>query len=253
MQLTILGSGTNLHPTRAGAGYLIEADHVFLLDFGPRTLTNLLRINVDRHVIEHLLFTHHHADHVADFIPFFFDTVITAKMTPSSSARKGLNIFGPTGTKRMFGNIFRTFPSFAPAPFPVHVRNLGETSFTIGQTTIFTKYMTHSPNLRCLGYRIEYGGHAFAYSGDAQYSPNLVALCHDADVAVLDCSFPVEKCGAHHMTARDCGRVAQEAGVTTVILSHFYPACENYDVKGQCAEVFGGKIIVARDRMRLRV
>jgi ribonuclease BN (tRNA processing enzyme) len=253
MHITILGSGTNLHPTRAAAGYLIQTDHTFLLDFGPRTLTNLLRTKVDRHAIEYLFFTHHHADHVADFIPFFFDTVITAKMTPSSSTRKGLNIFGPTGTRRMFGSIFRTFPSFTPAPFPVHIRNLGETTLVIGKTKIFTKYMTHTPSLRCLGYRIEHGGRAFAYSGDALYSPNLVTLCRDADVAVLDCSFPVEKRGTNHMNARDCGRVAKEAGVKTLILSHFYPVCEDYDVKGQCAKVFGGKIIVGKDRMRVRV
>ncbi len=253
MRITILGSGTNLHPTRAAAGYLIETDHPFLLDFGPRTLMNLLRCTVDLHAIEHLFFTHHHADHVADFIPFFFDTVITAKINPSSSARKALNIFGPTGTRRMFGSIFRTFPAFTPSPFPVHIWNLGETSVIIGKTKIFTKYMTHTPSLRCLGYRIEYGGRAFAYSGDAQYSQNLVDMCRDVDIAVLDCSFPLEKPGEKHMNARDCGRVANEAGVKTLILSHFYPVCEVYDVKGQCAEVFGGKIIVGKDRMRLKV
>ncbi|HHZ83678.1 MAG TPA: MBL fold metallo-hydrolase [Nitrospirales bacterium] len=253
MHVTILGSGTNLHPVRAAAGYLIETDHPFLLDFGPRTLMNLLCTKVDRHNIEHLFFTHHHADHVADFIPFFFDTIITAKMSPSSSTRNALNIFGPTGTRRMFGSIFRTFPSFTPATFPIHIQNLGETSLLIGKMKIFTKYMTHTPSLRCLGYRIEYEGRLFAYSGDAQYSANLVTLCRDADVAVLDCSFPAEKPGSNHMTSKDCGRVAKEAGVKTLILSHFYPVCEDYDVKDQCAAVFGGTIIVGKDRMRLRI
>ena len=35
MRLTILGSGTNIHPTRAAAGYLVRTDHTILLDFGP--------------------------------------------------------------------------------------------------------------------------------------------------------------------------------------------------------------------------
>ena len=54
MRLTILGSGTNLHPTRAAAGYLVRTDHTMLLDFGPRTLSNLLKTGVDRHRITHI-------------------------------------------------------------------------------------------------------------------------------------------------------------------------------------------------------
>ena len=33
IRLTVLGSGTNVHPTRAAAGYLIQTDQTFLLDF----------------------------------------------------------------------------------------------------------------------------------------------------------------------------------------------------------------------------
>ena len=34
MRLTILGSGTNLHPTRAAAGYLVRSDQTLLLEIG---------------------------------------------------------------------------------------------------------------------------------------------------------------------------------------------------------------------------
>ena len=49
MRLTILGSGTNVHPTRAAAGYLVRTDQCILLDFGPRTLMNLIKTGVNRH------------------------------------------------------------------------------------------------------------------------------------------------------------------------------------------------------------
>jgi ribonuclease BN (tRNA processing enzyme) len=51
MDLTILGSGTNVHRTRAAAGYLVQTDQTLLLDFGPRTLMNLIKTGVDRHRI----------------------------------------------------------------------------------------------------------------------------------------------------------------------------------------------------------
>ena len=75
MQVTILGSGTNLHPTRAAAGYLIQTDAPIVLDFGPRTLSNLLKTGLDRHTIQYLLFTYYHADHFSDFLTFFFDAI----------------------------------------------------------------------------------------------------------------------------------------------------------------------------------
>ena len=79
MRLTILGSGTNVHPTRAAAGYLVRTDHTILLDFGPRTLANLLKTGVNRHRITHILFSHYHADHFSDFITYFFDAMIFTK------------------------------------------------------------------------------------------------------------------------------------------------------------------------------
>jgi len=117
MYVTILDSGTNLHHTRAAAGYLIEPDHPFLLDFGPRTLTNLLRGKGDRNSVEQIFFTHHHADHVADFIPFFFDAVITSKMNPSSSTRNALRIFGQLEHARCLEVSFAHFRRSQHHPF----------------------------------------------------------------------------------------------------------------------------------------
>ncbi len=79
MRITILGSGTNIHPTRAASGYLVRTDHTILLDFGPRTLANLLKTGVNRHRITHILFSHYHADHFSDFITYFFDAMIYTK------------------------------------------------------------------------------------------------------------------------------------------------------------------------------
>jgi ribonuclease BN (tRNA processing enzyme) len=80
-----------------------------------------------------------------------------------------------------------------------------------------------------------------------------VRLCQEADVAVLDCSFPAQRPGKGHMTARACGRVAQEAGVKRLILSHFYPVAERYNLIGQASEEFEGRVAMARDRMRVEI
>ena len=249
MQVTVLGSGTNLHPRRAAAGYLIQTSHPFLIDFGPRTLTNLIKTGFNRHRLEYLLFTHYHADHFSDFITFFFDAVCYSRYTAS---RPDLTIIGPKGTKHLFRSILKTFPVFDQAPFRVSMKEVESRPFAIGSTRITPKVMTHTDQQTCLGYRVEYQGRRIAYSGDACYSPNLVRLCREVDCAILDCSFPRNRPGVAHMHAEDCGKVAQEAGVKQLVLSHFYPVAEQYDVKKQAARIYRGKITLARDLMELK-
>jgi ribonuclease BN (tRNA processing enzyme) len=111
----------------------------------------------------------------------------------------------------------------------------------------------HSKRLHCLGYRIEYGRKVLAYSGDAMDCAGLRQLCRKADVAVLDCSFPANRPGPNHLHAGDCGRVAQAAGVRRLILSHFYPIAERYDVIRQAARHFTGRIIKGKDLLSLTV
>lgn len=250
MRLTILGSGTNVHPRRAAAGYLVETDHVLLLDFGPRTLANLMKGGVQRHRIQHILFSHYHADHFSDFIPFFFDAVFHSRFV---GPRPALCLYGPRGTTRLFRTILNTFPGFRAGRFRVALREVGDRSFAIGRTRIIPRTVVHSPKLHCLGYRIEYGGRVLAYSGDAEHCGGLVRLCGDADLAVLDCSFPANRPGPGHMHAGDCGRLAREAGVRRLVLSHFYPIAERYSVKEQAGERFSGSIRKARDLMRVEL
>jgi ribonuclease BN (tRNA processing enzyme) len=250
LRLTILGSGTNVHPRRAAAGYLIESDHSFLIDFGPRTLMNLVRTGVDRHQIRWILFSHFHADHFSDFVTFFFDAVYYSKFIAD---RPALTIVGPRGTKKLFGMMQRTFPGFNSAAFRLTLREVTDGEFRIGPTRIVVRTVLHSPRLHCVGYRIEYAGRVLAYSGDSQFCPALVDLCRQADTAVLDCSFPSNRPGPGHMHAGDCGRIARDAEIGRLILSHFYPVAEQFDVKRQAGKFFKGKIMTAKDLQVIRI
>jgi len=248
MNVTILGSGTNLHPSRAAAGYVVQTDQPFLMDFGPRTLSHLLKTDVDRHTIPYLLFTHFHADHFSDFIPFFFDAVCHSKFV---AQRADLTIIGPKGTRVLFQTILRSFPNFRDAPFQVTIKEVETRPFFIGRTTVFPMPVAHTDQQHCLGYRIEYGGKIVAYSGDACYADNLIPLCQSADVAILDCSFPANRPGLGHMHAGECGRIARQAQVKRLVLSHFYPIADQFDVKKQASRFFKGRITRAKDLQKI--
>jgi ribonuclease BN (tRNA processing enzyme) len=251
MRLTILGSGTNVHPARAAAGYLVQTDQLILLDFGPRTLMNLVKSGVNRRRITHILFSHYHADHFSDFVTYLFDEIIFAKF--EGGTRPPLTVMGPPGTSRLFRTIFGMLPGFDHPPFTVRYRDLSDRAVRIGATTIVPTPVLHVPGLPCLGYRVEYRGKVLAYSGDSQYCAPLVRLCGDADLAVLDCSFPASRPNPVHLHAGQCGQVAREAGVGRLVLSHFYPIAERYDVREQAGEAFGGRITKARDLLRIQV
>jgi ribonuclease BN (tRNA processing enzyme) len=60
---------------------------------------------------------------------------------------------------------------------------------------------------------------------------------------------------ASHTAAEDCGRIAAEAGVKTLVLSHFVPADDPQITEKMWADAarrhFGGRIIVGRDLMEI--
>src|SRR3989442_12254481 len=153
MRLTVLGSGTNVHPTRAAAGYLVETDQLLLFDFGPRTLMNLIKVGADRHRLRHIFFTHHHTDHFADFLTFFFDAVVHAKFV---APRPGLTIYGPAGTRRLFGTLLKVIPGFSRALFPITITELVDRRIRIGRTPVTAAPAGQSRTFPCRGTR---GGH----------------------------------------------------------------------------------------------
>ena len=250
MQVTILGSGTNIHPTRAAAGYLFQTDRPILLDFGPRTLSNLLKTGVDRHTIKHLLFTHYHTDHFSDFLTFFFDAICHSMF---ADVRPDFTIYGPPGTKRLFRMMFRTFPNWSDPPFRVTLKEVKDRPFAIGHTQVTPLPMTHSDQQVCLGYRLEYKGRSAVFSGDAMASPNLVSLCQDVDLAILDCSFSSHAPGGSHMHAEECGKVAKKANIKKLVLSHFYETADRSNVVAQARRFFSGPVIKGKDLLNLKV
>src|SRR2546422_2116678 len=210
MRLTVLGSGTNVHPIRAAAGYLVETDQLLLFDFGPRTLMNLITVGADRHRLRHIFFTHHHTDHFADFLTFFFDAVVHAKFV---APRPGLTIYGPRGTRRLFGTLLKVIPGFSRALFPITITELMDRTIRIGRTRVTAGTVRHSRSLHCQGYRVAHDGAVFTYSGDSEYCAGLVELCEGADVPGRAGPVPPQRPGAHHLHAGDCRRRAPQAGV----------------------------------------
>jgi ribonuclease BN (tRNA processing enzyme) len=250
IEVVILGSGSALPQIgRANACYFVQTDLPLLLDFGPGALMNMLHAGIDRSQIGHLLWTHLHADHISEFVPFFFHETCYSKI----NHRRDLTLYGPAGTRKVAKSILRTFPGFDKADFKFQIKEIGSGRVKLGQTVVKAYPVKHSPSLQCLGYRIEYGQRTVVYSGDVSFGPELIELCKGADLAIIEATSPAEHPVEGHLTAPQACQAAKTAGVKKLVLTHFDPIWEGYNLEAQCEGLFDGEMIAANDLLRITV
>ncbi len=85
------------------------------------------------------------------------------------------------------------------------------------------------------------------------YASLFVALAREADLLICEAARPDEDPVRGHLTPSLAGRMATEAGVRQLMLTHFYPDCENVDLVAQCRRTYAGPVRLARDLMTLEV
>ena len=126
----------------------------------------------------------------------------------------------------------------------------------------------HPPIRDSYAIRIDAPDRSYVFSGDTTYSETVVALAKGADVLVHEVMYlPAldaliasepnaktlrEHLVASHSTPEQVGRVATEAGVQTLVLSHFVPGGPVVDDATWLAAVrphFAGEIVVGQDLM----
>jgi ribonuclease BN (tRNA processing enzyme) len=249
MQLTILGAGTSLPVAdHSAAGYLVTVgDTPLLFDAGPGTLARLAAAGVSYRDLEYLFVTHLHSDHTLDLATLLQSLVAT----PGWTREKTLHITGCRGFETFLHDLMQLYPGVAPRGYGLVVSELGEERREFPAWTIESALTGHTAD--SIAYRIEAGGRALVYSGDASESGNLARLARGADVLVCECSLPNGWVKPDHLTAEQAGRIAQAAGVRKLILTHLYPPALEADVVAQAAAEFGGEIVRAVDGMRIQV
>jgi len=103
------------------------------------------------------------------------------------------------------------------------------------------------------------GGRRVVISGDTRPCPTVVAAARDADLLIHESTFSDDEqeraLETRHSTAREAGRVAREAGVRRLILTHL---SSRHDVDpskllSQAREEFSGPIEVAYDGLTLEI
>ena len=254
MKLIILGSGTSVPlPQRASPSIaLFIHDQFILLDIGPGTLRQLAIAGLRFEDIDCLCISHFHPDHTADLIHLFFAT----RYPPILGTRKPFTIVAPEGfnqfltlLKKPYGN-WLDLPDGLMKMEELHTGRKDKKEFD--PFTLLSAPVNHTP--QSLGFRIEDStGKVIVYSGDTGYCEEMVDLARDADILILESSFPDEKEIKGHLTPSRAGDIATQSGAKRLLLTHFYPECLKVDIEAQCRKTYQGELILATDLMSLSV
>jgi len=220
--------------------------------------------------------THHHSDHNADYGNLLL-------LAWAAGLARRVDTYGPPPIDRIT-TLFLEMSSTdietriadegrVPLASLIHVHELTKPGVVLQDDAVkVTCALVDHPAIKtAFAYRFDAADRSIVISGDTNRSANLVALARGADVLVHEAIYlpAVDRLVARvpnaltlkqhliagHTAVEDAARVAAEAGVKTLVLSHLVPADDPQvtdEVWIRAARpLFGGEIVVARDLMEV--
>ncbi len=250
MLITIIGSGTCVPSARRSSpGCILQTDTTtVLLDSGPGTLRQLIKAGISPLDIDCIAYSHFHLDHTADMMPFLF----SSKYAPGFIRERDIAVIGPPGIKNLFDKLAEAYgPWSRPERFAVHWIELSDASCELGEITVRAAETRHADPSIALRVDSRTANTSFVYSGDTDYTPALVELARDADLALFECSFPDARKVEGHLTPTLAGKIASEAGCRKLVLTHMYPQCDDDDLLAPVKAAYAGEAVIAEDLMQI--
>jgi ribonuclease BN (tRNA processing enzyme) len=192
----------------------------------------------------HLFVSHFHVDHIGEMASLFF----AFRYGMKSDRTEPFKLIGPHGLDRVmeglklaFGaNLFEaTFPISVQMPAPGERIKLGpQSALSVAKT----------PHTReSLAVRIESGGRALCYTGDTSYDESLAGFFSGANTLISECSFRERREGVRHLSVDEVARLAHKAGVSRLIVTHFYFEIDEAELKAELERGYGGEVLIGLD------
>jgi ribonuclease BN (tRNA processing enzyme) len=279
-RLILLGTGGGTRPrkTRVSSSQVIlvnEAAYVF--DCGIGVTTQLARAGIRLDALRHVFITHHHSDHNAEYGPLLL-------IAWGSGLRTRVDTWGPPPLVRMT-ELFLAMNEYdiqtrtddeGRVPFAplIHPHELSVEGVVLRAEGVSVKcaLVDHPPVTPAFAYRLDSPDRSIVISGDTKRSDALIELARGADVLVHEVLWPAaidrmlgtaynaaalkKSILGHHTPAQEVGRVAVEAGVKMLVLSHFVPSEDAELTDDMWTEAvrrggYKGPIIVGRDLLEV--
>lgn len=244
-------------PFRSYTGWYTEIGKDSLLfDIGGGVLHKMLSDGVDvMKKPSHLFISHFHPDHCSDII-----ALMQGRGVANMWGKKIETLFvgAPYGLKQFAKELFENVFKWASFKEDLNVYKLLNLKETMSGSVVKTK----SWEVKCapikhfdgVCFRLDAEGKSVVYSGDMVYDENICKLGKNADVAIMECSFPDKSSlqGAH-LCPEDIGKLAKIGNFKKVVLTHMYPECEGREEEmiKTIKQIVDVEVVVAYDGLRL--
>lgn len=278
-QLILLGTAGGPRPNkfRHSPAQLLSVNGTsYVVDCGYGVARQMVMADIPLDTVRHVFITHHHLDHNADYGSLLM-------MAWVSGLNKRVDTWGPPPLMKMTELAFkyneydiniRTEDEGRVSPEPlVYAHEFDKPGFVMEDENVrVTAALVHHPPVEpSFAYRFDTANRSIVISGDTTPQKSLVQLAQGADVLVHEALYEpgVRKLANRvpnatalyehllnsHTTAEDAGKIAREAGVKTLVLSHFVPTDDPSITetmwKEAAGKYFSGEVRVGRDLMTI--
>lgn len=213
LAVTVLGSsGMFATKERACAGYLVEIEGKKLwMDAGAGTWRHLLQY-VDYEILDGVLLTHRHPDHVTDVFQCGH-----ARALGGPEPLPPIPLWAPGETLDRLSSYYEnTTEMFDTKP----IKAGGSLEFAGAHLTFFE--MAHP--CETVGVRLEHDGAVLAYSSDTGPGGDIQPLAAEADLFLCEATLQDEdESWEGHMKASQAAEAALQAGAKRLLLTHLPP------------------------------
>ena len=277
-RLVLLGTAGGPTPKleRAAPSQAITVgDRVYLIDCGDGVARQLRLANLAYGQLRAVFITHQHSDHMAGYGPLFL-------LGWTSGLTSPVDAYGPPPLGKMTRLLLDAYdfdirtrmadeglPPLEPLVRAHEVSAAGEV-FRDDRVKVTCAVNKHPPIDRSFAYRFDTADRSIVISGDTAYAESVRDLARGADVLVHEALYRPywERPGApqppavirhilaSHTDAVQVGRLAAEAGVKTLVLTHFVPsdppgAVTDEQWLAAATTHFRGRVVLGKDMMAI--
>jgi ribonuclease BN (tRNA processing enzyme) len=252
MEITVVGSGTVVpRLERRQSCVVVETgNETLVFDLGAGAVRGMLHADLDPFAVDRIFFTHFHPDHTVDVVPLLF----SMKYGAEEERTRPLAITGPEPFRDFWDSVTNVWGEWMLGDYPTEISELPhECPSPLDFSGCLLSWAPAEHRPESIAYRLETDGGAFVYTGDTEYSESVVELARGVHTLLIECSFPDDSPVPGHLTPSSAARIASEAGVERVVLTHIYPSVDNALLVPEVERGYGGEVIVAEDGFRFSV
>ena len=225
------------------ANLIVYGNVPYLIDTGAGVSLKLIAAKFPMPALRYVFITHHHSDHNAEFGLLLNNAWAMGLRTP-------VDAYGPAGMRRLADGFWDAYrfdieTRMADEGRPdlrklvaIHEYTEGPV-MAAGNAKVTALRNVHPPITESFALKFEFPGKTIVFSGDTAYFPPLAEFAKGADILVHEAMYgPAidelvrripnaatlkDHLEASHTQVADVGRIATQAGVKKLVLSHLVP------------------------------